>query len=124
MRLTSPFCPAIFQNNQKCLLIKFILGHRNSLREVTVSREHKQRRSCRFSMNSADNWSCERTHTHMSKRGAAAGSKKRKAQEEEEDIDWDALLGEEMEGGVDLDDFGRVMVDDSRIRWAARHVRL
>ena len=61
----------------------------------------------------------------MSKRGAAAGSKKRKAQEEEEeDIDWDALLGEEMEGGVDLDDMNRVMVHDSRIRWAARHVRL
>ncbi len=55
----------------------------------------------------------------MSKRAAAAGSKKRKAQEEEEeeeDFDWGALLGEEMEGAVDLDDMGRVMVDNSRIR--------
>lgn len=54
----------------------------------------------------------------MSKKAAAAGSKKRKAQqeEEEEDFDWGALLGEEMEGAVDLDDMGRVMVDNSRIR--------
>jgi len=62
----------------------------------------------------------------MGKKGLgaqAAGSKKRKGrqeeeeeEEEEEGIDWDALLGEEVEGGVDLDEMGRIMVDDSKIR--------
>ena len=42
-------------------------------------------------------------------------------EEEEEEqggggIDWDALLGDEVEGGVELDEMGRVMVDDSKIR--------
>ena len=61
----------------------------------------------------------------MGKKGIgaeAAGSKKRKGREEEEEeeeeegIDWDALLGEEVEGGVELDEMGRIMVDDSKIR--------
>ena len=54
----------------------------------------------------------------MVKKGAAAagGSKKRKEPEREEEVDWDALLGEEMEGGVDLDEMGRIMVRNSRIK--------
>jgi len=61
----------------------------------------------------------------MGKKGAgaeAAGVKKRKVREEEEEeqggggIDWDALLGDEVVGGVELDEMGRVMVDDSKIR--------
>ncbi len=46
----------------------------------------------------------------MSKKSAA----KRKGREAE-DVDWDALLGEELEGGVDLDDMGRVLVNNSKI---------
>ena len=38
-----------------------------------------------------------------------------KVREVEEDFDWDALLGEEMDGGVDLDEMGRVMVSKSKI---------
>jgi hypothetical protein len=49
--------------------------------------------------------------------GTAAGDpKKRKVREAEEDFDWDALLGEEVGGGVDLDEMGRVMVSNSKIR--------
>lgn len=54
----------------------------------------------------------------MSKKGAAgatAAGSKRKVREVEEDFDWDALLGEEMDGGVDLDEMGRVMVSKSKI---------
>jgi hypothetical protein len=46
----------------------------------------------------------------MSKKSAA----KRKGREAE-DVDWDAVLGEELEGGVDLDDMGRVLVNNSKI---------
>ncbi len=46
----------------------------------------------------------------MSKKSAA----KRKVREAD-DVDWDALLGEELEGGVDLDDMGRVLVNNSKI---------
>ena len=56
----------------------------------------------------------------MSRKGstgtASAGPKKRKVQEAEAEFDWDALLGEEDGGGVDLDEMGRVMVRDSKIR--------
>ena len=46
----------------------------------------------------------------MSKKSAA----KRKVREAD-DVDWNALLGEELEGGVDLDDMGRVLVNNSKI---------
>jgi hypothetical protein len=54
----------------------------------------------------------------MARKGAAAaaGSKKRKELECEEELDWDAMLGEEMEGAVDLDEMGRVMVRNSKIK--------
>jgi hypothetical protein len=54
--------------------------------------------------------------------GATAAGSKRKVREVEEDFDWDALLGEEMEGGVDLDEMGRVMVSKSKI-WYVRVMR-
>jgi hypothetical protein len=46
----------------------------------------------------------------MSKKSAA----KRKGREAD-DVDWDALLGGELEGGVDLDDMGQVLVNNSKI---------
>jgi hypothetical protein len=56
----------------------------------------------------------------MVKKGgeASSGPKKRKLEKEQEvEVDWDALLGEELEeGGVDLDEMGRVMVRNSKIK--------
>jgi hypothetical protein len=46
----------------------------------------------------------------MSKKGAS----KRKTRDVE-DFNWEALLGEELEDGVDLDDMGRVLVNNSKI---------
>jgi hypothetical protein len=46
----------------------------------------------------------------MSRKG---GAKKRKV---DDDFDWSAVLGEEESGGVDLDQMGRVLVENSKIK--------
>jgi hypothetical protein len=96
---------------------------RNSLRIQLACRF--QSRDCSASRAPETEGIYRPTASQMSKKGAAgatAAGSKRKVREVEEDFDWDALLGEEMEGGVDLDEMGRVMVSKSKI-WYVRVMR-